>query len=66
MFHLNPINLLESVFPCRTVKGGTMPLTGKDVATVVYFAAIQPAHVCLNDIVVTPTAQANSTTVNKT
>jgi NADP-dependent 3-hydroxy acid dehydrogenase YdfG len=42
---------------------GFMPLTGKDVAVVVYFAATQPAHVCLNDIVVTPTAQANSTTI---
>ncbi len=45
---------------------GFTPLTGKDVAAVVYFAATQPPHVCLNDIVVTPTAQANSTTIYKT
>ncbi|MBS1546887.1 MAG: SDR family NAD(P)-dependent oxidoreductase [Bacteroidetes bacterium] len=42
---------------------GFTPLTAKDVAAVVYFAATQPPHVCLNDIVVTPTAQANSTTI---
>ncbi|HRO39946.1 MAG: SDR family NAD(P)-dependent oxidoreductase [Flavobacteriales bacterium] len=42
---------------------GFTPLTGKDVAVVVFFAATQPPHVCLNDIVVTPTAQANSTTI---
>ena len=42
---------------------GFTPLTAKDVAAVVYFAATQPPHVCLNDIVVTPTAQANSSTI---
>ncbi len=42
---------------------GFTPLTAKDVAAVVYFAATQPPHVCLNDIVITPTAQANSTTI---
>ncbi len=42
---------------------GFTPLTAKDVAAVVFFAATQPPHVCLNDIVVTPTAQANSTTI---
>lgn len=41
--------------PCRS--------RGKDVASVVYFAATQPPDVCLNDIVVTPTAQVNSTTI---
>jgi NADP-dependent 3-hydroxy acid dehydrogenase YdfG len=42
---------------------GFVPLSAADVADVVYFAATRPAHVCLNDIVVTPTAQANSTTI---
>ena len=42
---------------------GFTPLTAKDVAAIVFFAATQPPHVCLNDIVVTPTAQANSTTI---
>lgn len=42
---------------------GFTPLTAKDVAAIVLFAATQPPHVCLNDIVVTPTAQANSMTI---
>ncbi|GAB4409211.1 MAG: hypothetical protein OHK0039_12820 [Bacteroidia bacterium] len=36
------------------------PLTGRDVAEVIYYAASTPAHVCLNDIVITPTAQAST------
>lgn len=39
---------------------GYQPLTAEDVANVVGFAANQPPHVCLNEIVLTPTAQANS------
>ncbi|MEI6817831.1 MAG: SDR family oxidoreductase [Bacteroidota bacterium] len=35
-------------------------LTAEDIADVVYFTASRPAHVCLNDIVITPTAQANA------
>ena len=41
------------------------PLTAADVAEVVYFAASQPAHVNINDVVVMPTDQANSTMFNK-
>ena len=36
------------------------PLNGDDIASVVFFAATLPAHVCLNDIVITPTAQADA------
>lgn len=35
-------------------------LTGEDVANVIAFAVNQPPHVTLNDIEITPTAQANS------
>ncbi len=38
---------------------GYDPLTADDVADVVYYAATRPAHVCLNDITMTPTAQAS-------
>ena len=34
-------------------------LKAEDVADVIYYAASLPKHVCLNDIVITPTAQAN-------
>lgn len=39
---------------------GFKPLIAADVAEVIYFAASQPKHVNLNDIVITPTAQANT------
>ncbi len=39
---------------------GFNPLTGRDIAELIWFAVNRPAHVGINDIVVTPTAQANS------
>jgi len=39
---------------------GIDALTAKDIAEVIYFAASRPAHVNINDIVITPLAQANS------
>lgn len=39
---------------------GYIPLKAEDIADVAFFAATRPAHVCLNDIVMTPTAQANT------
>lgn len=39
---------------------GIKPLTGEDVADIALFAATRPAHLCLNDIVIMPTAQASS------
>lgn len=44
----------------KQVYQGFEPLHPEDIAEVVYFAATRPAHVCLNDVVLTPTAQANS------
>lgn len=39
---------------------GYLPLTGEDVAETIYFAASRPKHVSINDIVITPTAQASA------
>jgi 3-hydroxy acid dehydrogenase/malonic semialdehyde reductase len=39
---------------------GYEPLHAEDIAEIVFFAATRPAHVVLNDIVVTPLAQANT------
>jgi 3-hydroxy acid dehydrogenase / malonic semialdehyde reductase len=39
---------------------GYKPLTGEDVADVVYYAASLPDHVNINDVIVVPTAQANT------
>ena len=39
---------------------GFTPLTGDDVANVVYFAATLPGHVNIHDLVITPAAQASA------
>lgn len=39
---------------------GYEPLKPEDIAEVVYFAVSRPAHVVLNDIIITPLAQANT------
>ena len=44
---------------------GYEPLKAEDIADIVYFAATRPPHVVLNDIVVTPIAQANTFYFNK-
>ncbi|MEZ4937156.1 MAG: SDR family NAD(P)-dependent oxidoreductase [Crocinitomicaceae bacterium] len=44
---------------------GFEPLTGEDLAEITYYAATTPKHVCLNDIVVTCTSQANSFYLHK-
>lgn len=49
----------------KQVYQGFRPLSGKDVAGVVYYVATLPPHVCINDVVVTPTAQANSNFIVK-
>ena len=41
------------------VYAGYKALEAKDVADIVYYVANLPAHVCINDLVVTCTAQAN-------
>jgi len=43
----------------KNVYKGIDPLTAKDIAEAVYFAASRPAHVNINDMVITPTAQAS-------
>ena len=42
------------------VYDGYQSLTAKDVAEVVYYTTTLPPHVCINDLVLTCTAQANS------
>ena len=42
----------------RSVYKGIDALTAEDVADVIFFCATLPAHVCINDLVITPTQQA--------
>ncbi|MFV0605498.1 MAG: SDR family NAD(P)-dependent oxidoreductase [Niabella sp.] len=42
------------------VYDGIKPLVGEDVANIIYYCATLPPHVCINDLVVTCTQQANS------
>jgi len=41
-----------------SVYKGIDALTGEDIADVIYFCATLPAHVCINDLIITPTQQA--------
>jgi NADP-dependent 3-hydroxy acid dehydrogenase YdfG len=44
---------------------GFQPLLAEDIAEIISFALSRPAHVCIADLIVTCTAQATSTVVNK-
>lgn len=41
---------------------GIEPLKGKDIAEVIFYCTGLPDHVCINDLVITPKAQANAFT----
>jgi len=43
----------------KTYKGFT-PLNADDIADIIFYCSTLPKHVCINDLVVTCTAQANS------
>ena len=43
----------------KNVYDGFEPLTAEDVADVVYYCTTLPEHVCINDLVLTATRQAN-------
>ncbi len=47
----------------KNVYHGLQPLTAEDIADTIYWAVSRPAHVNISDIVLTPAAQANATTV---
>ncbi|HCI55918.1 MAG TPA: SDR family NAD(P)-dependent oxidoreductase [Bacteroidales bacterium] len=49
----------------KEVYEGIKPLTAEDIAEVIFWCASLPPHVCINDITITPTQQANVYYVNK-
>ena len=48
-----------------TVYKGFKALQAEDIADIIYFVISRPYHVNIADLLVFPTAQANSTTVKK-
>jgi NADP-dependent 3-hydroxy acid dehydrogenase YdfG len=44
---------------------GLQPLTAGDVANVIFYCATLPPHVCINDLVLTCTQQANGIYIRK-
>ncbi len=49
----------------KKVYEGMQPLTPEDVAQAVLFCATRPQHVNINEIILTPTAQASATMVHR-
>jgi 3-hydroxy acid dehydrogenase / malonic semialdehyde reductase len=44
---------------------GITPLTGEDIAEVIFYSTHLPAHVCINDLIITPTQQADAFYFNR-
>ncbi len=49
----------------KQVYNGLVPLTGKDIADIIYYTTTLPPHVCINEVVVTCLQQANSIYFNR-
>jgi len=68
---INP-GMVETEFSVVRFKGdeerakkvymGLQPLTPEDIAETIYWVVSRPAHVNINDIIIMPTVQANTTT----
>jgi 3-hydroxy acid dehydrogenase/malonic semialdehyde reductase len=71
---VNP-GMVETEFSVTRFKGdearagkvyeGLEPLIAQDIAEAIWFAVSRPAHVNINDMIITPTAQANSYVINR-
>ena len=53
------VRLKGNAEAAAAVYEGYKPLSAEDVADAVYYCASLPPHVCINDLVITPTAQAD-------
>jgi 3-hydroxy acid dehydrogenase / malonic semialdehyde reductase len=50
----------------KSIYNGLQPLTPEDVADIIYYTTTLPPHVCINDLVVTCTRQADGIYFNRT
>jgi NADP-dependent 3-hydroxy acid dehydrogenase YdfG len=49
----------------KSIYNGLEPLTADDVAEVIYYCTTLPAHVCINDLTLSCTRQANAIYFNR-
>ena len=49
----------------KKIYDGLKPLTAEDIAEVIYYCTTLPAHVCINDLTITCTQQANAIFFNR-
>jgi NADP-dependent 3-hydroxy acid dehydrogenase YdfG len=49
----------------KSVYKGFEPLMAEDIADAILYVVTRPAHVCINEMLIMPTAQASATVVNK-
>ena len=49
----------------KSIYNGLQPLTAEDVAEAVWYTTTVPGHVCINDLVITCTQQANAIYFNR-
>lgn len=49
----------------KAVYQGFIPLSASDIADAAWFIISRPQHVCINDLVIMPSAQANATTFHR-
>lgn len=49
----------------KSIYAGFTPLTAEDIAEVIWFAASRPPHVNINDLIIMPTAQADTKNILK-
>ena len=49
----------------KAVYKGMEAMTAEDIAEVIFYCASMPTHVCINDLVITPTQQASVVYANR-
>jgi 3-hydroxy acid dehydrogenase/malonic semialdehyde reductase len=49
----------------KKIYDGLIPVTAEDIADIIYYCASLPPHICINDLVVTCTQQANAIYFNR-
>lgn len=54
------VRLHGDIEKAKKVYDGYKPMTAEDIASIIYYVGTLPKNLCINDLVVTSTAQANS------